>query len=63
VAEDDGAEAYVQAIRAVLSEPAEARRRALALRERMLQERTEQEFAMTAIGLLLRDAETEKAPG
>jgi glycosyltransferase involved in cell wall biosynthesis len=61
VAEDQGADAYVRAIRAVLADPAEARCRALALRERMLRERTEKEFAKQAADLLLRDDEAGEA--
>ncbi len=60
VAEDQGAETYVQAIRAVLADRGEARRRALGLRERMLRERPEKEFAKQAADLLLRDHEAEE---
>jgi glycosyltransferase involved in cell wall biosynthesis len=48
-----GADAYVAALREVLGGPAEARRRAAALRERMVQERSEQAFAARAADLLL----------
>jgi glycosyltransferase involved in cell wall biosynthesis len=58
---DLDAEAYVQAIQAVLTDPVESRRRALALRERMLRERTEKEFAKQATDLLLRDDEAQEA--
>ena len=61
VPEDRGAEAYVEAIRAALADPAESRCRALALRERMLRERTEKEFATRAADLLFGDRTTEEA--
>ena len=61
VPEDAGAEAYVQAIRSVLTDQAESRRRALALRERMLRERPEKDFAQRAAELLLRDGQAEAA--
>jgi glycosyltransferase involved in cell wall biosynthesis len=60
VPEDQGAEAYVEAVRAVLADPAESRRRALALRERMLRQRTEKEFATQVANLLLRDDANEE---
>jgi glycosyltransferase involved in cell wall biosynthesis len=53
VGETAEAGSYVDAIRAVLADPAEARRRAQALRDRMLGERTQQAFADQAVGLLL----------
>jgi glycosyltransferase involved in cell wall biosynthesis len=53
VAEIDDAEEYVKAIREVLADPAAARRRALALRERLLRERSETMFAEEVTGLLL----------
>lgn len=53
VAADEGPEAYVRAIRAALADPGDARRRGLALRERMLRERAEQAFATRAADLLL----------
>jgi glycosyltransferase involved in cell wall biosynthesis len=53
VDESAEAEAYVDAIRAVLADPAESRRRARALRDRMLGERTQQAFAEQAAELLL----------
>ena len=53
VDENAEAEAYVDAIRAVLADPAESRRRARALRDRMLGERTRQAFAEQAAELLL----------
>jgi glycosyltransferase involved in cell wall biosynthesis len=53
VDENAEAEAYVDAIRAVLADPAESRRRARALRDRMLGERTQQAFAGQAAELLL----------
>lgn len=61
VAEDETAEAYVTAIRAALADPDESRRRALALRERMLRERTEKEFAIRAVDVLLPGDEPEEA--
>jgi glycosyltransferase involved in cell wall biosynthesis len=50
-----GAEAYEAAIRAVLADPQEARRRALSLRERLLGERTLEAYAETAAETLLTD--------
>jgi glycosyltransferase involved in cell wall biosynthesis len=55
VAEGEGAEAYVAAIRAALADPSDSRRRALALRERMLRDRTEKAFATRAADVLLTD--------
>jgi glycosyltransferase involved in cell wall biosynthesis len=64
VAEDEAAEAYVAAIRSALADPAESRRRGLALRERMLRERTTSAFAAQATALLLsRDRESRNALG
>jgi glycosyltransferase involved in cell wall biosynthesis len=57
VAEIEDAEQYVNAIREVLADPAGARRRALALRERMLRERSEAAFAKQVTGLLLVEGE------
>jgi hypothetical protein len=57
VAEIDDAEEYVKAIREVLADPAAARRRALALRERLLRERSETMFAEEVTGLLLVEAD------
>jgi glycosyltransferase involved in cell wall biosynthesis len=51
---DQGPEAYVAAIRAALADP-DARRRALALRERMLRERTEKALATWVADVLLVD--------
>jgi hypothetical protein len=62
VADGEGAEAYVAAIRTVLAEPHDSRRRALALRERMLRERTEKAFATQAADVLLAD-DTSKGDG
>jgi glycosyltransferase involved in cell wall biosynthesis len=62
VPDGETADAYAAAIQAVLADPSEARRRALALRERMLRERTEKEFARQAAELLLREHATEE-PG
>jgi hypothetical protein len=47
------AQAYVDAIRAVLADPAESRRRARELRDRMLDDRTQKAFAEQAAGVLL----------
>ena len=55
VPQDEGPAAYVEAIRDVLADPADARRRAVELRERMLLERTEKAFAAQAADLLLVD--------
>ena len=60
VAEGEGADAYVAAIRAALADPRSSRRRALALRERMLRERTEKAFATRAAEVLLVDDESRK---
>lgn len=49
----DNTHAYVNAIRAVLADTADARRRALALRERLLRERPEAAFAAQVADLLL----------
>jgi glycosyltransferase involved in cell wall biosynthesis len=46
-------EAYVQAIRDVLADTGESRRRSSSLRERMLRERSEKQFATHAVDLLL----------
>lgn len=48
-------EAYEKALRDVLADPAGARRRAAALRERLERDRTQQAYAETAAGLLLVD--------
>jgi glycosyltransferase involved in cell wall biosynthesis len=48
-----GADGYEAAIRAVLADPADARRRALALRARLLRERTLEAYAETAATTLL----------
>ncbi|HEY3530989.1 MAG TPA: glycosyltransferase family 4 protein [Nocardioides sp.] len=50
---EEGPEAYVDAIRSVLSDPSAARKRALALRERLLRERTPEAFEATALEVLL----------
>jgi glycosyltransferase involved in cell wall biosynthesis len=49
------AEAYEKAIREVLADPTEARRRARQLRDRLLAERTQESFARTAAAMLLVD--------
>lgn len=59
VAAGEGAEAYAAAIRAAMADPSEARHRALALRERMLRERTEVAFAAQAAAVLLSDDPAE----
>lgn len=56
VADLEDPEAYVRAIRDVIADQTRARRRARALRERLLQERTAAEFADHVAGLLLRGA-------
>jgi glycosyltransferase involved in cell wall biosynthesis len=61
VSEGDVAAAYATAIRAALADPEEARRRALALRERMLRERTEKEFAIHVVDVLLTGDEPEES--
>ena len=53
VGETAPAEGYVDAIRAVLADPADSRRRARALRDRMLGERTQKAFADQAADILL----------
>jgi glycosyltransferase involved in cell wall biosynthesis len=53
IGEHDGPEPYVAAIRAVLADPTDARKRGQALRERMLRERTPQAFEDAAAGVLL----------
>ena len=63
VAESEGAETYVAAIRKVLADPGDSRRRALALRERMLRERTAKAFATRAADVLLVDDESEEGGG
>ncbi|UMG93045.1 glycosyltransferase family 4 protein [Nocardioides sp. TF02-7] len=57
VPEDAGATAYVDAIRAVLADPAGSAQRAAALRERLLAERTEEAFADHVASVLLRPEE------
>jgi glycosyltransferase involved in cell wall biosynthesis len=60
VPQDAGAAAYDEALRGVLADPVDARRRALALRDRMLRERTADGFAERVSALLLTD-EGERA--
>lgn len=50
--EGDDPAAYVSALRETLADPAEARRRATALRERMMRERGQGAFAKQALALL-----------
>lgn len=57
VADAENPEAYVRAVRDVLADPARARRRSQAMRERLLRERTEEQYADHVVGLLLDDAE------
>ncbi len=57
VAEAEDPDAYVAAIRAVLADPADARRRALALRERLLADRTAEQYAEQVTRVLLGDRE------
>ena len=57
VAQVDDAEEYVKAIREVLADTAGARQRALALRERLLRERSEVAFAEQVTDLLLVEGE------
>ena len=57
VAEAEDPDAYVAAIRAVLADPADARRRALALRERLLTERTAEQYAEQVARVLLDGGE------
>ena len=59
VAEGEGAEAYVAAIREVLGDPSDSRHRALALRERMLRERTEKAYADQVSDVLLASDKAE----
>jgi len=53
VAEVEDPDAYVKAIRDVLADPVQSRRRSLALRERLLQERSEEAFAEHVAELFL----------
>lgn len=53
IADAEDPEAYVAAIRSVLADPVAARRRALALRERMLRERTAEQYARQVTGVIL----------
>jgi glycosyltransferase involved in cell wall biosynthesis len=53
VVDHDDAAAYVAALREVLIDPAESRRRAAALRERMLRERTEDAYDRQVAAVLL----------
>jgi glycosyltransferase involved in cell wall biosynthesis len=54
VGDFENPEAYVRAIRDVLTDQHRARRRSHALRDRMLRERTEAAYAEHVAGLLLR---------
>ena len=60
VREAEDPDAYVRAIRDVLADPADARRRSTALRERLLRERTAAAYAEHVAGLLLDDARHEE---
>jgi glycosyltransferase involved in cell wall biosynthesis len=53
VSEIEDPEAYAKAIRDVLADPDEARRRSRALRERLIEERTPAPYAEQAAALLL----------
>ena len=55
VGKAEGADAYVDALSAVIADPDESRRRARALRERMLRERSGTQFAEQVTDVLLRD--------
>jgi glycosyltransferase involved in cell wall biosynthesis len=59
VADFENPEAYVRAIRDVLADPARARERSQALRDRLLAERTEDEYADHVAGLLFNADEPE----
>ncbi len=62
VGEYEGADEYIRALRSVLSDSVDARRRAGALRKRLLAERTTEDFAAHAAQLLLvpaNDAEED----
>ena len=64
VGEYEGADEYIRALRSVLSDSVDARRRAGALRKRLLAERTTEDFAAHAAQLLLvpaNDAEEDDA--
>ena len=50
----DDPQAYVDALRSILAAPEQARAKALALRERLVADRTEEQYAETAAALLLR---------
>jgi glycosyltransferase involved in cell wall biosynthesis len=56
-------DAYVEAIRDVLADQTAARRRSLALRDRLLRERGQAEFAKHAVSVLLADRQQEGADG
>ena len=60
IADRENPDAYVAALREVLSDPAAARRRAVALRERMLRERTESEYDRQVSAILLRLDDTAR---
>ncbi len=60
VAEGEGTETYVAAIQAALADPTDARHRALALRERMLRERTKKALSTQAADVLLADDESQE---
>jgi glycosyltransferase involved in cell wall biosynthesis len=63
VGEAAQAEAYVAAIRAALADPENSRRRAAALRDRMLRERTVKAFAAHASKVLLKPDRSEERAG
>ncbi|HEX7738415.1 MAG TPA: glycosyltransferase [Marmoricola sp.] len=60
IPETEGADAYEQALRAILADPEQARSKALALRERLLEERTEQAYAEHAARVLFGEVGTDE---
>jgi glycosyltransferase involved in cell wall biosynthesis len=58
---EEGAASYEKAIRDVLADPVDARRRALQLRERLLRERSQEEFAAHVVPLLLGEQGEEES--
>ena len=60
VAEAADPDSYVAAVRDVLADPAGARERSAALRERLVRERTEEAYAEHAAALLLRETGREE---
>jgi glycosyltransferase involved in cell wall biosynthesis len=62
VPDHENPDAYVTALRAVLADPADARRRAAGLRERMLRERTEASYERQVTSVLLGLDDTVDQP-